>query len=103
MSLTMRPVVARRSKHAWLKIFLIGLALWLACIAVTLTTKNINLVPTLILLGSFLVPVSFVAWAFEHWRDEHITTELIVSASSSAACSGCSVPRCWRATCCTRR
>ena len=80
MSLTMRPVVARRSKHAWLKIFLIGLALWLACIAVTLATKNINLVPTLILLGSFLVPVSFVAWAFEHWRDEHITTELIVSA-----------------------
>lgn len=32
------------------------------------------------LLGSFVVPVAFVAWTFEHWRDELITTELIASA-----------------------
>jgi RsiW-degrading membrane proteinase PrsW (M82 family) len=37
-------------------------------------------VPPLILLGSFLVPVSFVAWAFEHRRDEHVTAELVVTA-----------------------
>ena len=80
MSVTTRTVVERTTKHTWLRIFVIGLALWASCIAVTLVTRNVNLVPTLILLGSFLVPVSFAAWAFEHWRDEHITTELIVSA-----------------------
>lgn len=80
MSVTTRNVVERTTKHTWLRIFVIGLALWVSCIAVTLVTRNVNLVPTLILLGSFLVPVTFAAWAFEHWRDEHITTELIVSA-----------------------
>ena len=57
-----------------------GLALWIVSLVVTLLTANANLVPTLILLGSFLVPVTFVAWAFERWRDEHVTAELIVSA-----------------------
>jgi RsiW-degrading membrane proteinase PrsW (M82 family) len=63
-----------------LRIFIVGLALWASCIVVTLVTRNVNLVPTLILLGSFLVPVTFAAWAFEHWRDQHVTTELIVNA-----------------------
>jgi len=66
--------------HTWLRVFLAGLALWIACLVVTLLTANANLVPTLILLGSFLVPVTFVAWAFERWRDEDVTAELIVSA-----------------------
>jgi RsiW-degrading membrane proteinase PrsW (M82 family) len=67
-------------RRTWLRVFLAGLALWIACLVVTLLTANANLVPTLILLGSFLVPVTFVAWAFERWRDEDVTAELIVSA-----------------------
>lgn len=63
----------------WVRVFLGGLLLWVASLAVTLVTANANLVPTLILLGSFLVPVTFVLWAFEHWRDEHVTAELVVS------------------------
>jgi RsiW-degrading membrane proteinase PrsW (M82 family) len=62
------------------RVFLAGLALWIVSLLVILFTANANLVPTLILLGSFLVPVTFVAWAFERWRDEHVTAELIVSA-----------------------
>jgi RsiW-degrading membrane proteinase PrsW (M82 family) len=80
MSVTTRTAVERMTRHVWLRIFFIGLALWASCIAVTLVTRNVNLVPTLILLGSFLVPVTFAAWAFEHWRDEHVTTELLVKA-----------------------
>jgi RsiW-degrading membrane proteinase PrsW (M82 family) len=67
-------------RRTWLRVFLVGLALWVVSLVVTLLTANANLVPTLILLGSFLVPVTFVAWAFERWRDEHVTAELIVSA-----------------------
>ncbi|MGI8333397.1 PrsW family intramembrane metalloprotease [Actinomadura scrupuli] len=74
-----RPARAGRGR-SWLKIFFAGLVLWLASLLVTLLTANTNLVPTLILLGSFLVPVTFVAWSFEHWRDEHVTTELVVRA-----------------------
>jgi RsiW-degrading membrane proteinase PrsW (M82 family) len=63
----------------WLRVFLVGLALWIACLLVILLTANANLVPSLILLGSFLAPVTFVVWAFERWRDEHVTAELVVT------------------------
>ncbi|MEU5308408.1 PrsW family intramembrane metalloprotease [Streptomyces sp. NPDC021562] len=47
-----------------------GLALWALTAMVTYTTGNTTLLPTLILLGSFLVPVVFVLWAYErHGRD----------------------------------
>ncbi|MFE4969829.1 PrsW family intramembrane metalloprotease [Streptomyces sp. NPDC056660] len=47
-----------------------GLALWALTGVVTYATKNTTLLPTLILLGSFLVPVAFVLWAYErHGRD----------------------------------
>jgi len=44
--------------------FVGGLGLWVAAVVVTFVTRNPNLVPTIILLGSFLVPVTFVAYAF---------------------------------------
>jgi RsiW-degrading membrane proteinase PrsW (M82 family) len=47
-----------------------GLALWALTVVVTYATENTTLLPTLILLGSFLVPVAFVLWAYErHGRD----------------------------------
>ncbi|MFI2236592.1 PrsW family intramembrane metalloprotease [Streptomyces chrestomyceticus] len=42
-----------------------GLALWVLTAVVTYATRNTTLLPTLILLGSFLVPVAFVLWAYE--------------------------------------
>ncbi len=53
-----------RGGPGWRRIFLGGLALWVATVAVTFATRNPNLVPTVILIGSFLVPVTFVAYAF---------------------------------------
>ncbi|MFE1952346.1 PrsW family intramembrane metalloprotease [Streptomyces sp. NPDC059524] len=47
-----------------------GLTLWVLTALVTYATKNTTLLPTLILLGSFLVPAVFVLWAYErHGRD----------------------------------
>ncbi|GAA4055002.1 PrsW family intramembrane metalloprotease [Nonomuraea soli] len=66
--------------RSWLKVFLIGLALWVATIAVTMWTLNSNLIPTVVLLGSFLVPVTFVVWAYERGRSEHVTVELLFRA-----------------------
>jgi protease PrsW len=69
-----------RRRRAWRRIFGVGATLWLACLVTIGVTGNPALVPSLILLGSFLVPVTFVAWAFETWRDEDVTTELLVVA-----------------------
>jgi RsiW-degrading membrane proteinase PrsW (M82 family) len=63
---------------SWQRVFGIGLLLWVATVVVTLLTRNAVLVPTLVLLGSFLVPVTFVTWALQRWRDEHVTTELVI-------------------------
>jgi hypothetical protein len=38
-------------------------------VIVTYTTQNPTLVPTVILLGSFLVPMTFVLWAFDSGPD----------------------------------
>lgn len=80
MTVTTGRSTHRRGRREWAQIFVGGFTLWLTCLVVTLLTANANLVPTLILLGSFLVPVTFVAWSFERWRDAHLTAELTVKA-----------------------
>jgi RsiW-degrading membrane proteinase PrsW (M82 family) len=67
------------SRRPWLHMFLGGLGLWVATVVVTFATSNANLVPTIILLGSFLVPVAFVTYAFGH-ADEVVTAQRIFSA-----------------------
>jgi RsiW-degrading membrane proteinase PrsW (M82 family) len=69
-----------RHRRAWVRIFLGGLALWVATVVVTFLTRNPNLVPTLILIGSFLVPVTFVAYAFEHRASDTMTEHTIFVA-----------------------
>lgn len=63
-------VVPRRTGAiwpSWWRVFLIGLALWVASVVVTDITGNVNLVPTVVLLGSFLVPVTAIIWYLDHY------------------------------------
>ena len=66
-----RPHQGRRT---WPRLLLGGLALWVATVLVTFVTQNSNLIPTIILLGSFLVPVTFVTYAF-NYADPIITPQ----------------------------
>ncbi|MEV4756345.1 PrsW family glutamic-type intramembrane protease [Micromonospora sp. NPDC049559] len=79
---TFTPVAAARRQHhlpSWARILLGGGALWLATVVITFFTGNVNLVPTIILVGAFLVPVTFVAWAFRR-ADALLTPSKIFSA-----------------------
>ena len=67
------------SGPTWPAIFVGGLALWVATVLVTFATQNSNLIPTIILLGSFLVPATFVIYAFSH-ADPIITPQRIFGA-----------------------
>src|SRR5215210_867282 len=69
----------RRRLPAWAKVLLSGLVLWVATVLITFGTGNPNLVPTIILLGSFLVPATFVIYAFGH-ADEVLTAQRIFTA-----------------------
>jgi RsiW-degrading membrane proteinase PrsW (M82 family) len=68
---------APRRRRSWLRVFLTGLVLWILTVVVTFVTGNPNLIPTLVLLGSFLVPVSFVVWAFGRRHSGEVTAELL--------------------------
>lgn len=64
----------------WLKILLTGFALYIITLKALSYTGNPNLVMTLVILGNFLVPVSFVSFFYER-RDK-----FSVSMTSTALC-----------------
>ncbi|TXN31874.1 PrsW family intramembrane metalloprotease [Lacisediminihabitans profunda] len=63
----------------WWKTLLAGLALWVVTIVVTVVTQNTNLVPTLILLGSFLVPFAVVLFVIERVTGSISSLQLILA------------------------
>lgn len=71
--------ITRTHRHGWWwKALLIGLGLWAASIAVTAVTLNSNLIPTLILLGSFLVPFCVVLFAAERITGTMTATTIVL-------------------------
>ncbi|MCI2415945.1 PrsW family intramembrane metalloprotease [Saccharopolyspora sp. K220] len=76
-----------RTRPGWVRIFVSGLVLWLGSVLVTFTTGNVTLIPTIILLGSFLIPVTFVAYAFEH-SDQVVTGQRVFTAFVSGGVLG---------------
>lgn len=71
----------RSGQRAWLLVFVLGLVLWLLTVAATFATGNANLLPTLVFLGSFLVPVTFVTWAFDHSGPHSAVTVRVLLAA----------------------
>lgn len=55
----------RRRYGDWLKMLLIGLITYFLGIVVLAITGNPNLFPSIVLLGNFLVPVTYVAFFYE--------------------------------------
>lgn len=55
-----------RGGWGWLRVLLIGLLLFIVTTVVMFVTENLNLYPTVILIGNFLVPVTFVAFLYDH-------------------------------------
>jgi RsiW-degrading membrane proteinase PrsW (M82 family) len=70
---------SRRSRRPWLRTLAVGFLFWVASVLVTFATGNSNLIPTIILLGSFLVPVTFVVYALGH-ADQVVTPQRIFTA-----------------------
>jgi len=70
----------RTQRWRWLVVFGGGLALWIIAVLTVAVTGNPNLVPTVILLGSFLVPVTAVVWNFDHEADSVLSGQRVVYA-----------------------
>lgn len=75
------PMVVPQPHHwRWLQVLLIGVVLWSLSIAVMVATDNPNFIPTVIFLGSFLVPVSALIFDFDHQASADLTSETVFFA-----------------------
>lgn len=61
----MREAMTPRRPKRWLHLLLAGASVWLASIAATWWTGVTTLIPTVIITGSFLIPVTFLVWAIQ--------------------------------------
>jgi RsiW-degrading membrane proteinase PrsW (M82 family) len=61
------------AKRTWWRVLLIGLLLYVISIVLTVLTGNPHLFPTMILLGNFLIPITFVIFLYERQHLSSIT------------------------------
>jgi RsiW-degrading membrane proteinase PrsW (M82 family) len=57
-----------KRRASWWKVLLIGFALYVATVVALVLTGNPNLFPTVVMVGSFLVPVTYVSFFYERRR-----------------------------------
>ena len=65
-------------RRPWLWLLAAGVVVWALATAITAVTRDTILVPTVILLGSFLVPVTMVAFALSRRHEQQLTAEALV-------------------------
>src|ERR1700682_694179 len=75
-----QEVTAERWAPSWWAVFLIGLVMWVAAFVVARVTRNVILLPTIVLLGSFLVPVTAVVWYLDHDPSPALSPRRILAA-----------------------
>jgi RsiW-degrading membrane proteinase PrsW (M82 family) len=59
----------KQRKTTWLRVLISGLVFYFAGLFIMVLTSNPNLFPTVVLIGNFLMPVTFVVFLYErrHW------------------------------------
>lgn len=71
---------SQRWAPPWWVVFGIGLALWLTTVGVTYLTADPILLPTVVMLGSFLLPVTAVTWYLDHDPSPELSPRRILIA-----------------------
>jgi len=64
-------------RHTWFRVLFIGLILFGITDAALFLTDNPNLAPTVILLGAFLVPVTFVLYLYQRFHHREFPVNLL--------------------------
>ena len=66
--------------HGWLRTLLLGLVLFIATATVMFLTGNLNLYPTVLLIGNFLIPVVFVAFLYDHQHLSELSPDMVAKS-----------------------
>ena len=67
----------RRGGWSWISVFLIGIVLFVVATIILFVTGNPNLYPTVILIGNFLIPITFVTFLYDYQHLSTLSTETI--------------------------
>src|SRR5712692_4094606 len=78
--IALRKLQGQQWAPRWWGVLLVGLALWIATLGATFLTGDIILLPTVVLLGSFLVPVTAVVWYLDHDPSPVLSPRRMMSA-----------------------
>jgi protease PrsW len=62
-----------RPLRAWRTVLLAGLGLWITSTATLVATDDLILLPAVVMLGSFLVPVASIFWLLDHGHHTTLT------------------------------
>lgn len=64
----------------WLQILVFGLLLFIGAEETLRITRNPNFFPTVVLLGSFVVPTAFIVYFYDHVRHRDISPSLLTTS-----------------------
>jgi len=68
---------APAKSNSWWRVLLIGLAFYFVGLIVLVLTSNPNLFPTVVMVGSFLVPITYVAFFYDRRHLSHLTVPAV--------------------------
>ncbi len=63
----------KKPSWSWWKVLVLGIAFYFVGLAALVLTGNPNLFPTVVMVGSFLVPLTYVAFFYEHRHYSRLT------------------------------
>lgn len=72
----------------WWVVFAIGLAIWAAAVVAAYVTRDVLLLPTVVIYGSFLVPVTAVVWYLDHDPSPALSSRRVIDAFIIAGAVG---------------
>src|SRR5688500_20182358 len=78
--------------RVWKLLLGLGAGVWLVAALVTEITGDEILVPTVIIVGSFLIPVTLAAFALSRKREGYLTTEEVLLGFLRAGTRGLIAP-----------
>jgi protease PrsW len=72
-----QPAILAVWRNTWLKVLATSAVFYILLMAALLLTNNSNLFPTLLMVGSFMVPIAYVAFFYERRHLSRLTLPTI--------------------------
>ncbi|WP_315120396.1 PrsW family glutamic-type intramembrane protease [uncultured Clostridium sp.] len=73
-------IKVRKTRYRWHKLLIIGLATYILGIIVLILTGNIVIFPAVVMVGNFLIPVTYVSFFYERRRFSNVNMTDVVAS-----------------------